>query len=118
MLRIDLSLFDNKYIDKSIIARIEGNEVLPYYSRRQIETEKLLEGRGLEIAWLKDPLDVAFLQIQGSGRIRLRDGKIISVGYHASNGRRYKSIGRYMIDTGLNVSMVCSENICLFHLFH
>lgn len=101
MLGIDLSLFGSKYKDQSITARIDGGKVVPYYSRREIETDKTLEGKGLEIAWLKDPLDVAFLQIQGSGRIRLRDGKIISVGYHASNGRSYKSIGRYMIERGL-----------------
>ena len=101
LLRIDLSRFDSKFRGERIVARIEGREVLPYYSRYQIEIEKALEGKNLEIAWLKDPVDVAFLQIQGSGRLKLADGTTILVGYKASNGRPYQSIGRYMLDRGL-----------------
>jgi membrane-bound lytic murein transglycosylase A len=100
LLKIDLSLFSNKLKGQSIVARIEGNKVIPYYSRRNIEMEKALHGRNLEIAWLKDPVDVAFLQIQGSGRLSLPDGNTVSVGYKASNGHPYRSIGRYMLDMG------------------
>jgi membrane-bound lytic murein transglycosylase A len=100
LVKIDLSLFSNKLKGQSIVARIEGNKVIPYYSRRNIEMEKALHGRNLEIAWLKDPVDVAFLQIQGSGRLRLPDGNTVSVGYKASNGHPYRSIGRYMLDMG------------------
>ena len=60
----------------------------------------MLEGRGLEIVWLKDPVDVAFLHIQGSGRVKLPGGKELSVHYKTSNGRPYRSIGRYMIERG------------------
>jgi membrane-bound lytic murein transglycosylase A len=101
LIKIDLSLFRDEFKGKSIIAKIEGKSVLPYYSRAQIETEKALEGRNLEVAWLKDPLDVTFLHIQGSGRLNLPDGTTISVGYAAANGRPYQSIGRYMLDEGL-----------------
>jgi len=100
LLTIDLSLFNTSFGGRRIIARIDGNEVLPYYSREQIEAEKVLEGENLEIAWLKDPLDVAFLHIQGSGRLQLPEEKMISVGYKASNGRPYKSIGRLMLEKG------------------
>jgi len=100
MIRVDLSLFNKKFKGESIIARIEDNKVLPYYSRKQIEDESALQGKGLEIAWLKDPLDVAFLQIQGSGRLRLEGGETIPVGYMAANGHPYNSIGSYMIDKG------------------
>jgi membrane-bound lytic murein transglycosylase A len=100
LIKIDLSLFSVRFQGQSITARIKGNEVLPYYSRKEIETGKALEGRNLEIAWLKDPVDVAFLHIQGSGRLDLPDGNRITVGYMASNGRPYHSIGRYMIDMG------------------
>ena len=100
LIRIDLSQFSKRFKGETIIARIDGEEVVPYYSRNQIEVEKALEGKELEIAWLKDPLDVAFLHIQGSGRLRLPDGKSISVHYQASNGRPYRSIGRYMIERG------------------
>ena len=100
LLRIYLSLFSEKLKGQSIVARIEGNKVIPYYSRRNIEMEKALQGRNLEIAWLKDPVDVAFLHIQGSGRLRLPDGNTMSVGYKESNGHPYRSIGRYMLDMG------------------
>jgi membrane-bound lytic murein transglycosylase A len=100
LLRIDLSLFNEKFKGESVIARIEGKEVLPYYSREQIEMEKVLEGQNLEIAWLKDPVDVTFLHIQGSGRLILPNGESVSVGYQASNGQPYRSIGRYILDRG------------------
>ncbi|MEE9611357.1 MAG: MltA domain-containing protein [Desulfatiglandales bacterium] len=101
LLKINLSLFKKEFKGKSIIARIEGKEVLPYFSRQQIEEEKVLQGQDLEIAWLKDPVDVTFLHIQGSGRLRLPVGNTISVGYQVSNGLAYQSIGRYMLDNGL-----------------
>ena len=100
LIRIDLSLFSEKFKGENIVARIEGKKVLPYYSRYQIEAERALEGKGLEIAWLKDLLDVTFLHIQGSGRLRLPGGKDLLVHYQASNGRPYRSIGRYMIEKG------------------
>ena len=100
LIKIDLSLFSEKFKGENIVARIEGKKILPYYSRYQIEVERALKGKSLEIAWLKDPLDVTFLHIQGSGRLRLSDGKDLLVHYQASNGRPYRSIGRYMIEKG------------------
>jgi len=101
LIKIDLSPFAEKFKGETIVGRIEGKKVLPYYSRQEIGTGRALEGKGLEMAWLKDPLDLFFLHIQGSGRLRLPDGKELLVQYHASNGRPYRSIGRYMIDRGL-----------------
>lgn len=103
LIRIDLSLFNEKFKGENIVARIEGKKVEPYYSRHQIEAERVLRGRNIEIAWLKDPVDVAFLHIQGSGRLKLPNGKEILVQYQASNGRPYRSIGRYMIERGFLV---------------
>jgi len=100
LVKIDLSLFSKKFKGQSIVARIDGNRVIPYYSRRNIEMEKALQERNLEIAWLKDPVDVAFLHIQGSGRLSLPDGNTVRVGYKASNGHPYRSIGRYLLDMG------------------
>jgi len=101
LVRIDLSLFGDEFKGKSLVARIEGQKVIPYYSRRQIAMEKALEGRNLEIAWLRDPLDVAFLQIQGSGRLELESGKSVSIGYAEKNGHPYRAIGRYLLERGL-----------------
>ena len=100
LVRIDLSLFNEKFKDERIVARIEGKKVVPYYSKFQIDQERVLAGKGLELAWLKNRLDVAFLHIQGSGRLKLPDGKGLLVNYQASNGRPYRSIGRYMIEKG------------------
>ncbi|UCF72357.1 MAG: MltA domain-containing protein [Deltaproteobacteria bacterium] len=100
LLRIDLGLFRPKFHGEYITARVDGQRLIPYYTRRDIAEGKVLEGQGLEIAWLKDPLDIAILQIQGSGIIKLPSGDTIRVGYSASNGHPYKSIGRYMIDKG------------------
>jgi membrane-bound lytic murein transglycosylase A len=100
LMKIDLSLFNEKFKGENIVARIEGKKVVPYYSRFQIDAERVLEGKGLEIAWLKDPLNVAFLHIQGSGRLKLPEGKTILVHYQASNGRPFRGIGRYMIEKG------------------
>ncbi len=100
LLKIELSLFSDQFKNERIVARIDGNRVVPYYTRHDIDIEKVLNGKGLEIAWLKDPIDVVFLQIQGSGRLELPDGGVLRVGYNSSNGRPYRSIGRYMIDKG------------------
>ncbi|MFZ7110508.1 MAG: murein transglycosylase A [Desulfatiglandales bacterium] len=101
LITIDLSPFSGEFRGKSIIARIDGNHVRPYYARDEIEEKRVLAGKGLEIAWLKDPVDVAFLHIQGSGRLKLMDGGSLSVGYAGKNGRPFRSIGRYLLDEGL-----------------
>jgi len=100
LVRIDLSQFNDKFKGERIIARVNGNQVLPYYTRRQIEIEKVLNGKHLEIAWLKDPMDVYLLHIEGAGRLRLPDGSIMNVNYAASNGRPYRSFGRYLLNKG------------------
>lgn len=72
----------------------------PYYSRHDIDGGGVLEGRGLELFWLADPVDRFFLQIQGSGVILLEDGSRLRVGFAGSNGRPYTSIGRVLVDAG------------------
>jgi membrane-bound lytic murein transglycosylase A len=101
LVKVDLSLFSERFKGQRITARIEGNKVLPYYTRQQIDIEKMLDGKGQEIAWMRDPLDVFFLHIQGSGRLNLPDGTNMRVGYKASNGRPYRSIGKYMLNKNL-----------------
>lgn len=72
-----------------------------WLSRAEIETSGVLEGRGLEIAWVDDAVELFFLQVQGSGRIRLRDDRVIRVGYGARNGHEYRSVGREMVRRGI-----------------
>jgi membrane-bound lytic murein transglycosylase A len=70
-----------------------------WYDRATIE-RGILAGRGLEIAWLDDPVEVFFLHIQGSGRIQMTDGRIIRVGYAGRNGYAYRSIGAELVQRG------------------
>ena len=82
------------------LGRIENDVLVPYYSRREIDQLGVLRGRDLEIAWVKDPIDLFFLHIQGSGLLRLADGREVTVGYAGQSGLAYRSIGRLLIDTG------------------
>jgi membrane-bound lytic murein transglycosylase A len=70
-----------------------------HYSRAEIEDGALV-GRGLELFWVDNPIDAFFLQIQGSGRIRLRNGGIVRVGYDGQNGQPYVAVGRLLIERG------------------
>jgi membrane-bound lytic murein transglycosylase A len=70
-----------------------------FHSREAIENGAI-SGRGLELAWLDDPVDLYFLQVQGSGRIRMTDGTVIRVGYAGANGHAYRSIGQEMVRRG------------------
>jgi membrane-bound lytic murein transglycosylase A len=71
-----------------------------YFTRAEIE-DGALAGRGLEIAWAKDPVELFFLEIQGSGRLRLPDGSVMRLGYDGQNGRDYIAIGRLLRDRGI-----------------
>jgi membrane-bound lytic murein transglycosylase A len=86
-------------VDK-IFGRVEGEQFLPHYSRREIDETGSLSGQGLEIAWVEDPIDLYFLHIQGSGVIQLPDGRQLRVGYAGQNGRPYRSVGRLLIERG------------------
>jgi membrane-bound lytic murein transglycosylase A len=72
-----------------------------WFSRAEIETGALLAGQGLEIAWVDDPVELFFLQIQGSGRIRLAEGGTIRLGYGGANGHPYRSIGAELVRRGV-----------------
>jgi membrane-bound lytic murein transglycosylase A len=69
----------------------------PYFDRAQIE-DGALAGRGLEICYLKDPIDAFFAQIQGSVRVRLDDGSMIRLNYDAANGQPYTAVGKFLIE--------------------
>ncbi|MBW2438760.1 MAG: MltA domain-containing protein, partial [Deltaproteobacteria bacterium] len=98
LMKIDLSPFNEKYKGQSIVGRYTDQTVVPYFDRREIDEEKALVGRAEALAWVKDPVDVFFLQIQGSGKIFLNTGEVINVHYHGSNGRPYRSIGKLLIE--------------------
>lgn len=70
-----------------------------YYSRQAID-QGALQGRGLELAWVDNPVDLFFLHIQGSGKIRLDDGSVLRVGYAGKNNQAYVALGKVLIDQG------------------
>jgi membrane-bound lytic murein transglycosylase A len=98
LLSVDLSAFSKKYAGEKIVGRYTHQTMVPYYDRREIEQEGVLEGKTKVLAWVKDPVDLFFLQIQGSGRIFLNSGQSLNVHYHETNGQPYRSIGKLLID--------------------
>lgn len=71
-----------------------------WLTRREIEETDVLRGRGLELVWVDDPVELFFLQIQGSGRIRLTNGQTLRVGYGGANGQPYRSVGEELVRRG------------------
>jgi membrane-bound lytic murein transglycosylase A len=87
------------FSNKGKVYRRVGKKSLLYYDRAEIE-DGALDGRRLEICWLKDPIDAFFIHIQGSARIQLEDGTMLRVNYDAHNGHAYLPVGRILIDRG------------------
>ena len=97
---LDLGGFRESLVNRTIVYRVSNKKVLPYYTREQIMSQGILEGNKREIAWMKDPVDLFFMQVQGSGILELTDGTHLRLGYNGSNGRPYSSIGKYIVDEG------------------
>ena len=76
--------------------RVEGNRLVPYRTRAEIEGGN--DFRAAVIAWVEDPVELFFLQIQGSGQIALDTGGRLRIGYAEQNGHPYRSIGRYLVE--------------------
>lgn len=79
--------------------RVEGKKVVPYWTRGELgEHPDALRGKAL--AWVHDPIEAFFLEVQGSGRVELPDGSLLRLGYADQNGQPYRSIGRWLIEKG------------------
>jgi membrane-bound lytic murein transglycosylase A len=100
LIEINLGAFASELKGKTLRGRIDGNVFVPYFDRAAIDNGALA-GRGLELAWAADPVAFFFLQIQGSGRLRLADGQVMRIGYDSQNGRDYVGIGSVMRARGL-----------------
>jgi len=100
LLTIDLGAFSEKLKGERVVGRLQQNTVVPYHDRREIEEGDALRGKAVPLAWAHDPVDVYFLQVQGSGRLALENGETRPIGYDAANGRPYRSIGRLLVDEG------------------
>lgn len=98
IIKISLGDFSEQYRGVHLVGRLRGQQLVPYPSRREIREGNTL--RGKEIAWARDRVDLFFVEVQGSGALRLPDGRELRIGYAGSNGRPYRSIGRLLIDQG------------------
>jgi membrane-bound lytic murein transglycosylase A len=99
LLTIDLGDQYPQLKDLRLRGRLQGNRVVPYYNRGEIDNGKApLQGR--ELFWVDNAVDLFFLQIQGSGRIELPDGSLVKVGYAEQNGHPYNSIGKKLAEMG------------------
>ena len=93
IVQVKPDLLRAKYNDRRSVMRKDGEELVPYYTRAEIDGGALA-GRGLELLYLDDPVELFFMQIQGSGRVKLTDGSWVRLGYAAKNGHSYTSIGK------------------------
>jgi membrane-bound lytic murein transglycosylase A len=100
LVEADLSQWNPDLAGRRIRGRVDGNRFVPYHDRAAIDSGALAN-RNLEIAWAADPVELFFLQIQGSGRLRLPDGSVMRIGYAGQNGRDYVGIGRLLRDRGV-----------------
>jgi peptidoglycan lytic transglycosylase A len=80
--------------------RTDDGGLRPYPTRRAIEAGALLEGKGLEVVWLADPIDAYIAHVNGSAVVELESGGTLRLGYAGKNGREYRSLGRALVEAG------------------
>jgi membrane-bound lytic murein transglycosylase A len=99
LLTIDLSAIFPELKDKRVRGRLDGNKVVPYWSRAEIAARgDRLPGKTL--LYVDDAVELFFLQVQGSGRVKLPDGSLVRLNYADQNGHPYQSIGRVLVERG------------------
>ena len=100
LVKVDVSQFTTQLFPQDVYGRVANGGLVPYFSRAQIDGQRMLAPQHKELVWLDDPVERFFLHIQGSGKIRLPDGTWFRVGYAASNGWPYRSIGKMLLGQG------------------
>jgi membrane-bound lytic murein transglycosylase A len=99
MVVVDLAEVYPELKNLRLRGRLEGRKLVPYYSRAEWARQEDKRG-GAALFWIDDPLDLFFMQVQGSGQVVLDDGSRLRVGYADQNGHPYRSIGKWLIDQG------------------
>jgi len=79
---------------------MKDGRFIPYYSRREIDVEGALRGKNLELIWVSDPVGLFSLHIQGSGKVKLQGGTVLTVGFAQTNGRPFRSVTKFMLEGG------------------
>jgi len=96
---VDLAAINPELRNLRLRGRVEGRRLVPYYSRGEIDGRNGALPAPV-IAWTADPVELFFLQVQGSGQIQLDGGERIRAGFADQNGHPYRSLGRYLVDRG------------------
>ncbi|MDA8225085.1 MAG: murein transglycosylase A [Betaproteobacteria bacterium] len=111
LLTVDLASVYPELKGKRLRGRLQGDRVVPYWSRAQIDADpQLLAGN--ELVWVDDPMAAFFMQIQGSGQVELPDGQQLTLGYANQNGFPYRAIGKLLVERGeLPASQVSMQSI-------
>lgn len=100
-----------------IRGRLQGRRITPFPDRAQLADERVLAGK--EIVWVDSAIDAFFLQIQGSGRVRLPDGSMLRLAFADVNGHPYRAIGRYLVERGeLTVEQATAPGLREWLLVH
>jgi membrane-bound lytic murein transglycosylase A len=97
---VNLGKFRDRYKNEQLIGRVKNGELVPYYSRSEIENQGSLAGRNLELAWVDDRVDLYFMHTQGSGKIEMTDGRLLQIGYALKNDRPFQSVSPYLLKMG------------------
>ena len=100
LIDVDLGAFSTDLAGKKIRGRVDGTKFVPYFDRTAIE-QGALAGRARVLGYAVDPVEFFFLQVQGSGNVRMPDGSLLRIGYDTQNGRDYTGIGALMRSRGL-----------------
>lgn len=98
---VDLGEFNASWKGERISGRLVDGKLVPFFTREEINMDKTLAGKGLEIAWAKDPMDVWLLQVEGSGWLELPDQEKVRIRYAGNNGRPYKSVGSVLVENNI-----------------
>jgi membrane-bound lytic murein transglycosylase A len=96
---VDLASVNPDVRHMRLRGRLDGRRLVPYASRAEIDG-KGAEFRAPILAWVADPVELFFLQIQGSGQVRLENGERMRLGYAEQNGHPFRSTGRYLVERG------------------
>ncbi len=111
LLIVDLAEIYPEFKGKRVRARLQGNRVIPYFSRSEIESPSApLQGN--ELLWVDNKEALFFLHIQGSGRVQMQDGRTLGLGYANQNGHRYFAIGKELV----NMGVLAKEEVNMFSI--
>lgn len=97
LVTVKLGDFSPDWAGKRIVGHVDEHRLVPYYTREEIQRDGALREKAPVIAWMRDPVDLYFIQVQGSGRLQTPDGQKVSILYAAQNGHSADLVGRHLI---------------------